>query len=45
MTLPVAIVLATAMICATALIVVAASFVWAARQRGSGPEPNPRDSN
>ena len=37
MTLPVAIVLGTAMICATVLIVVAASFVWAARQRGSGP--------
>jgi hypothetical protein len=37
MTLPVAIVLATAMVCATVLIVVVASFVWAARHHGDGP--------
>jgi len=37
MSLPVAIVGATAIICGTVLIVVAASFVWVSRQRGSGP--------
>lgn len=35
MTLPLAIVLATAMICATVLAIVVASFIWAARHSGT----------